>query len=86
MPVYVATLHICECHPIPDMCFRADDMISAVMECQEKLEVIHRKAAECKVELHDDISIVSISEADFELFDDAGIESVVDFWKETVKS
>jgi hypothetical protein len=67
------------------MVFRADDMVSAVMTCQEKLEVIRSKAAECKVELHSDITIESIGEVDFELMDDVGIESVVGFWKDVVK-
>lgn len=86
MPVYIATLSGCECTPIPDMVFRADDMVSAVMHCQEKLAVIRLKATEAKVELHEDVSIMSISETEFELLDDAGIESVVGFWKETVKN
>jgi hypothetical protein len=84
MPVYIATLSSCDCTPIPDMCFRADDMISAVMECQGKVSAIYAKASEAKIELHDDISIVSITEADFELMDDVGIDCLVDFWKETV--
>lgn len=86
MPVYIATLHICDCHPIPDMILRADDMISAVMQCQEKIEALHAKATEAKVELHDDISIISINEAeDLDLFDEVGIESVIDFWKVVVE-
>lgn len=86
MPVYIATLNICDCHPIPDMILRADDMISAVMMCQEKIGVINEKASAARIELHDDISIVSINEAeDLDLFDDVGIEELVDFWKVVVE-
>lgn len=85
MPIYIATLSSCDCTPIPEMVFRAEDMVSAVMTCQEKLEVIRTKAVEAKVELHGSISVISISEADFELFDEAGIEDVVSFWKEVVE-
>lgn len=61
-------------------------MISAVMMCQEKIGVIQAKATEAKIKLHDDISIVSINETeDLELFDETGIESVVDFWKVVVE-
>lgn len=86
MPAYIATLTGCDCNPIPDMVFRADDMISAVMTCQEKLDGLNAKALEAKLEPCCEISIMEIRQAEFELFDDAGIESVVEFWKETVKS
>lgn len=43
MPVYIAKFNDCECFPVPDMAFRADDMVSAVMLCQEKLDLIHAK-------------------------------------------
>ena len=85
MPVYIATLSGCECTPVPDMVFRAEDMVDAVMQCQEKLEVMRVKALEAKVETCCDLSITSIDEATFELMDDVGIESVVGFWKEVVK-
>jgi hypothetical protein len=67
------------------MVFRADDMVSAVMQCQEKLEVMRCKAVEAGIETCCDLSITSIDEATFELMDDVGIESVVEFWKDTVK-
>jgi len=85
MPVYIATLSGCECTPVPDMVFRADDMVSAVMQCQEKLEVMRCKALEAKVDTCCDLSIESIEIADFELMDEVGIESVVGFWKDVVK-
>lgn len=85
MPTYVAQLSSCDCTPIPDMVFRADDMVSAVMTCQEKLDAINRKAEEKKIALHEDLSILSLSEADFELFDDEGVENVVSFWTATVE-
>lgn len=81
MPVYIAKFNDCECFPVPDMAFRADDMVSAVMLCQEKLSLIHAKCEKHDVELHSDITIEGIEEVGFELMDEAGIESVVDFWK-----
>ena len=85
MPIYIATLHGCEFTPVPDMVFRAEDMVSAVMTCQEKLETIRCKALEAKIDTCCDLSIESIGEVDFELMDDVGIESVVSFWKDVVK-
>jgi hypothetical protein len=55
------------------------------MQCQEKLEVMRCKALEAKVDTCCDLSIESIGEVDFELMDDTGIESVVEFWKDVVK-
>lgn len=85
MPIYIASLSGCECTPVPDMVFRADDMVSAVMQCQEKLEVIRCKALEFEIDTCCDLKIQSIDEATFELMDDVGIESVVEFWKDVVK-
>ncbi len=84
MPVYIATINGCEATPVPDMVFRADDMISAVMQAQEKLEVMRCKALEAKVRTCCDLSLGGINEATFELMDDVGIESVVEFWKDVV--
>jgi hypothetical protein len=55
------------------------------MQAQEKLEVIQQKAEEAHVDMCCDLSIESIGEVDFELMDDVGIESVVEFWKDVVK-
>lgn len=85
MPIYIVTLSGCENTPIPDLIFRADDMVSAVMQAQEKIEVLRCKAIEADVEMCCDLSIQSIGTAPFELMDDVGIESVVEFWKEVVK-
>lgn len=81
MPVYIAKFNACDCQPVPDMAFRADDMVSAVMLCQEKLASFHAKSVAAGLELHDDITIEGIEEVGFELMDDAGIESVVEFWE-----
>jgi hypothetical protein len=86
MPIYIAELSSCDCTPVPDMAFRADDMVSAVMVCQEKIEVLRQRAKECKIEMHDGIEVVGIQLAEFELMDDEGIESVVDFWQAVVAS
>jgi hypothetical protein len=67
------------------MAIRAENMVSAVMQAQEKLEVIQQKAEEAHVDMCCDLSIESIGEVDFELMDDVGIESVVEFWKDVVK-
>jgi len=86
MPIYIASLRGCESTPVPDFVFRAEDMVSAVMLCQEKLEVLRCKALEAKVETCCDLAIQSIDEATFELMDDVGIETVVSVWKELVNS
>ena len=54
------------------------------MQAQEKLEVMRCKAVEAKVDTCCDLSIESIEEVGFELMDDRGIESVVEFWKEVI--
>lgn len=82
MPIYMVSFNDCECFPVPDMAIRADDMVSAVMQAQEKLSSINHKAEEAHVETCCDLTIESIGEVTFELFDEAGIESVVDTWKE----
>lgn len=84
MPVYIAKFDSCDCTPVPDMAFRADDMVSAVMQCREKLDVFRAKAAEAHIELHGDITIEAIEEVGFELMDEVGIEGVVEFWKDVV--
>ena len=86
MPLYLATFSSCDCTPVPDMVFRADDIVSAVIECQDKIEMIRRKAKEAKVELHSDITLVGLNEGDnMEFMDELGIDSLVDFWKEVVE-
>lgn len=82
MPIYIAKFEACDCTPVPDMVFRADNMVSAVMQCQETLNSINAKALAAHVELHDEIRIEAIEEVGFEIMDDEGIESVVKFWKE----
>lgn len=85
MPVYVAKLESCECTPVPDFIFRADDMVSAVMKCQETLEKIHSMVSGSKVELHREPTISAIEEMfDMELMDEQGVVDTVDIWKEVV--
>lgn len=86
MPIYVAKLNSCECTPVPDFVFRADDMVSAVMKCQETLEKIHEMVAGSKVELHDEPTISAIEEMfGMELMDEEGINDMVEFWKDVSK-
>lgn len=85
MPVYIAKFNTCDCTPIPDMAFRADDMVSAVMTCQEKMGTMLEKSSAAKVDICCGITIEAIEEVDFELMDEVGIESVVEFWKDVVK-
>jgi signal recognition particle receptor subunit beta len=87
MPVFIAKFESCDCTPSPDMVVRADDMVSAVMKCQETLEKIHTMAAGSKVDLHDAPTISAIEEMfGMELMDEEGISDVVGFWKDVVKS
>ena len=85
MPIYMVSFNTCDCSPVPDMAIRAENMVSAVMQAQEKLEVIQQQAEEAHVDMCCDLSIESIGEVDFELMDEVGIESVVEFWKDVVK-
>jgi len=86
MPIYVAKLDSCDCTPVPDFVFRADDMVSAVMKCQETLEKIHSMVAGSKVELHTAPTITGIEEMfGMDLMDEEGITDMVEFWKEVVE-
>ena len=85
MPIYMVSFNACDCSPVPDMAIRAENMVSAVMQAQEKLEAIQQKADEAHVDMCCDLSIESIGEVGFELMDDVGIESVVEFWRDVVK-
>jgi hypothetical protein len=58
-------------------------MVSAVMLCQEQLDLLLTKAE--KLDLHHEIRIDAIEQMGFELMDAAGIESIVEFWKELAK-
>ncbi len=83
MPIYVATLDSCDSIPTPDFIFRADNMVSAVMKCQEALEKAQGLAEGTKVVKHDLPVIKSIDEVDgIELMDDEGITDMVALWKE----
>jgi hypothetical protein len=83
MPTYIAKLDSCDCTPVPDFVFRADNMVSAVMKCQETLEQIHKLASGSKVEIHNEPTISSIEEmGGLEIMDEVGISEMVEFWKE----
>ena len=84
MPVYIAKFDTCDCCPLPDMAFRADNMVSAVMLCQDTLNSITSKAQDSRVDLHGEITIEAIEEVSFELMDETGISEVVEFWKEVL--
>ncbi len=84
MPVYIVSFGGCACRPTPDFALRADDMVSAVMKCHEKLHEM-QNASEKLHEGHNDLMIEAISVADFELMDDEGIAEVVELWKDLEK-
>jgi hypothetical protein len=82
MPVYIATFDACDCTPVPDMAFRADNMVSAVMQCQEMLEKIAKLAAGSKLELHSEPTISGIEEmGGLELMDEECINDMLQVWK-----
>jgi len=82
MPVFVAKFESCDCIPIPDFILRAENMVSAVIKCQETLERIHKMTGDS----HDEPTIDAIEQMPFEIMDEEGINDVVEFLKECVES
>jgi hypothetical protein len=84
MPIYIAKLNSCDCcSPVPDFIFRADDMVSAVMNCQEVLVKVREMTIDTAVEPHEDPTISCVEEMfGMELMDEEGISDMVEMWKD----
>jgi hypothetical protein len=81
MPIFVAKFDSCDCIPIPDFVFRADDMVSAVIKCQDVLDSLEKIIGDA----HSIPTIDAIEQMGFEIMDEEGVNDVIEFLKEMVE-
>lgn len=81
MPIFVAKFDSCDCIPIPDFVFRAENMVSAVIKCQEVLDRMEKEIGDA----HSAPTIDGIEQMGFEIMDEEGINDVIEFLKVMVE-
>jgi hypothetical protein len=81
MPIFVAKFDSCDCIPIPDFVFRADDMVSAVIKCQEVLDRLEKEIKDS----HSIPTIDAIEQMPFEIMDEEGVSDVLEFLRDCVE-
>ena len=81
MPIFVAKFDSCDCIPVPDFVLRAENMVSAVIKCQEVLDRLEKEIGDA----HSVPTIDAIEQMPFEIMDEEGVNDVLEFLKECVE-